>query len=207
MFISFEGIDFCGKTTQVKLLEEYFTKKGKSVKLIREPGGTEISEKIRSILLDKKNLHMTIESEILLFSAARAQLVREIILPEIAKGTVVITDRFHDSTTAYQGFGRGISPESVSQINKFAVGSCIPDLTFFIDITLDEMDNRKSKAIDRALDRIELSKVDFFNRVREGYLHLAKTEKRFKLLNGMMGIKEIHELILKEVQNIEAEKI
>ena len=207
MFISFEGIDFCGKTTQVKLLEEYFIQKGKSVKLIREPGGTEISEKIRHILLDKKNLHMTIESEILLFSAARTQLVQEIILPEIGKGTVVITDRFHDSTTAYQGFGRGISQEAVLQINKFAVGSCIPDLTFFIDISLDEMENRKSKAVDRSLDRIELSKVDFFNRVRDGYLHLAKTEKRFKLINGMLGIKEIHELILTEVQNIEEEKI
>jgi len=207
MFISFEGIDFCGKTTQVKLLEEYFTKKGKSVKIIREPGGTEISEKIRSILLDKKNLKMAIESEILLFSAARSQLVREVILPELTKDTVVITDRFFDSTTAYQGFGRGISLESVKQINKFAVDSCVPDLTFFIDITLEEMEIRKSRETNRTLDRIELSQNDFFKRVRDGYYHLSKTEKRFKLIDGMKGIKDIQEIILKEVQNIEPGKI
>src|SRR5512146_1944841 len=104
MFITFEGIDLCGKSTQVELLRQHFLKQNKKVEIIREPGGTEISELVRNILLDKKHLHMVMETEIFLFSAARAQLVREKIRPYLAQGFYVISDRFHDSTTAYQGF-------------------------------------------------------------------------------------------------------
>ena len=134
MFITFEGIDFCGKSTQVKLLKEFLESKGKTVKIIREPGGTEISEKIREILLDKKHLNLTIETEIFLFSASRAQLVREVIQPYLEKKYYVLSDRFHDSTTAYQGFGREIPLPIVEQINNLVIGKTIPDLTFFIDI-------------------------------------------------------------------------
>ncbi|MDY0080580.1 MAG: dTMP kinase [Ignavibacteriaceae bacterium] len=203
MFISFEGIDFSGKTTQVKLLEHYFIDKGKKVKLIREPGGTLISEKVRSILLDKENHQMSIETEILLFSAARSQLVREVILPYIQDGTVVITDRFFDSTTAYQGYGRGVSLDAVQQINKFAVGECIPDITVFIDIPIEEMEKRKYGKNSRALDRMELASLDFFHKVREGFLSLSKTENRIKLINGILPVEEIHEIIIEEIKKIE----
>ncbi|HPO54763.1 MAG TPA: dTMP kinase [Ignavibacteriaceae bacterium] len=203
MFISFEGIDFSGKTTQVKLLEHYFIGKGKKVKLIREPGGTLISEKVRSILLDKENHQMSIETEILLFSAARSQLVREVILPYIQDGTVVITDRFFDSTTAYQGYGRGVSLDAVQQINKFAVGECIPDITVFIDIPIEEMEKRKYGKNSRALDRMELASLDFFHKVREGFLSLSQTENRIKLINGILPVEEIHEIIIEEIKKIE----
>ncbi len=143
MFITFEGIDFCGKSTQVELLKDHFIKQNKKVEIIREPGGTEISELVRSILLDKKNYHMVMETEIFLFSAARAQLVREKIRPYLNQGIYVISDRFHDSTTAYQGFGRGIDIESVNHINSLAIGETVPDLTFFIDITVEEAERRK----------------------------------------------------------------
>ena len=137
MFISFEGIDFCGKSTQVELLKKYLVEKKKQVEIIREPGGTDISEKVREILLDKKHYHMFMQTEIFLFSASRAQLVREKIQPYLETGIYVISDRFHDSTVAYQGFGRGIDLETVQRINNLAIGGTIPDLTFILDIPVD----------------------------------------------------------------------
>jgi len=146
---------------------------------------------------------MSIETEILLFSAARSQLVREVILPYIQDGTVVITDRFFDSTTAYQGYGRGVSLDAVQQINKFAVGECIPDITVFIDIPIEEMEKRKYGKNSRALDRMELASLDFFHKVREGFLSLSQTENRIKLINGILPVEEIHEIIIEEIKKIE----
>ena len=134
MFITFEGIDFCGKSTQIELLKSYLLKNKKKVQVLREPGGTEISEKIRTMLLDKENSKMLMEAEFLLFSASRAQLVREKIRPYLDEGIYVISDRFHDSSTAYQGYGRRISIEVILSIHKLAIGNTIPDITFFIDI-------------------------------------------------------------------------
>jgi dTMP kinase len=199
MFITFEGIDFCGKSTQVELLKNYLLNLSKKVLLIREPGGTEISEKIRDILLDKKNYKMVIESEILLFSASRAQLVREKIRPFLDEGYYVISDRFHDSTTAYQGYGRGISIESVQHINKVAIENTIPDLTFFIDIPVSVSANRKNLKRQTELDRIEISHDHFYEKVRDGYLQLAAQEKRFRVINGTLGIGEIHNIIVNEL--------
>jgi len=201
MFISFEGIDFCGKSTQIKLLQQYLEQQGENVVLLREPGGTEISEKIRDILLDKKNLHLCTESEILLFSASRAQLVREVINPSLQKGFYVLSDRFHDSTTAYQGFGRGISLEIVERVNSLAIGSTIPQITFFIDIPTEEAKRRKQQIASLELDRIEISKIDFYERVRKGYFYLAEKEKRIKIINGLKQIDEIHKEIIAIVQN------
>jgi len=203
MFITFEGIDFCGKSTQVKLLKDFLEKKGKTVKIMREPGGTEISEKIRDILLDKKNLNLTIETEIFLFSASRAQLVREVIQPYLQKNYFVLSDRFHDSTTAYQGFGREIPLPIVEQINNLVIGSAVPDLTFFIDIPTEEAEKRKQSNASIELDRIEISKKDFYERVRNGYLYLAKKEKRIKALNGLQEINTIHNEIITEVEKFE----
>lgn len=203
MFITFEGIDFCGKSTQVELLKNYFEREGKSVKVIREPGGTEISEKIREILLDKKNNKMFMETELLLFSASRAQLVREKIIPFIQEGSVVISDRFHDSSTAYQGFGRGLPIDSVLSVHKLAIGNTIPDLTFFIDIPVSVAIKRKAEKTHQELDRIEVSSNDFFEKVRNGYLSIAKEEKRFRIIDGTKSIEEIHSIIINYIEEFE----
>ena len=201
MFITFEGLDFCGKSTQVTLLKDKLEAMGKNVTLIREPGGTQISEKVREILLDKKNSEMHIEAELLLFSASRAQLVREKIVPLLKEGNFVISDRFHDSSIAYQGFGRGINLNSVKTIQKFAIGLAIPHLTFFIDLPLDEIDKRREKFGATNLDRIELSENEFYNRVRNGYIDMSLMEKRFVTIDGTLSIEEIHNKIIEVVQD------
>jgi dTMP kinase len=199
MFITFEGIDFCGKSTQVKLLSDYLKRTGKNVITIREPGGTNISEKIRNVLLDKNNKEMFVESELLLFSASRAQLVREIILPKLKEGYFVLSDRFHDSSIAYQGYGRGINLEHVTKIQEFAIGEAIPDRTIFIDIPIEEMEKRKLQFSFESLDRIELSKKRFFENVRKGYSILSETNKRFIKIDGRKSIEEIHKMIIERL--------
>jgi dTMP kinase len=207
MFITFEGIDFCGKSTQVDLLRRFFIEQGKKVEIIREPGGTEISELVRSILLDKKHYHMVMETEICLFSAARAQLVREKIRPYLNQGIYVISDRFHDSTTAYQGFGRGINIESVNHINRLAIGETVPDITFFIDITVEEAAKRKKLLKNFNPDRIEVSDSSFYEKVRAGYLYIADQEDRMRIINGMKSIEDIHNEILQEISLLEKKEI
>jgi dTMP kinase len=203
MFITFEGIDFCGKSTQVGLLRDYLIGQNKNVHLIREPGGTEISEKIREILLDKKNNAMIMETEIFLFSASRAQLVREVIRPYLKKGYYVISDRFHDSSTAYQGFGRGLSIDAILNIHNLAIGETIPDITFFIDIPNDIAITRKKNIAHSDLDRIEVSDNTFYERVRKGYLFLAEKENRFRVIDGTQNINEINEQIINEIKSLE----
>lgn len=200
MFITFEGIDFCGKSTQVRLLKKYFEEHGREVLVIREPGGTEISELVRTILLDKKNLSMKNETEILLFSASRSQLVRELILPSLNQNKIIIADRFFDSTTAYQGYGRGLNLEVVKAINHFAVGDALPFITFFIDIPVEEAEKRKALIKGEKLDRIEVSNSGFFSKVRNGYLEIAKTESRFKIIDGTLPIDTLHKNIINEFE-------
>ncbi|MCF6268422.1 MAG: dTMP kinase [Melioribacteraceae bacterium] len=210
MFITFEGLDFCGKSTQVEKIKEKLESYGKRVILIREPGGTQISEKVREILLDKKNSEMHIEAELLLFSASRAQLVREKIIPLLKKGYFVISDRFHDSSIAYQGYGRGINLDSVKAIQSFAIGEAVPDITFFIDLPLDEIQKRREKFGVVNLDRIELSENNFYNNVRNGYIEMSKMEERFKVIDGSESIDETHKKIinkLNELINFEKENI
>jgi len=205
MFISFEGIDFCGKSTQVELLKSFLVKQNKLVEIIREPGGTEISERIRKILLDKNHSNFFMETEIFLFSASRAQLVREKIRLWLKNGYFVISDRFHDSSTAYQGFGRGIPLETIKQIHNLAVGETIPDITFLLDISVEEMEKRKFSRLrsqQKEPDRIETSDIDFFNRVRDGYLFLSKKEERFKVIDGSKSIDDIHNKIVNELSRV-----
>ena len=203
MFLTFEGIDFCGKSTQIDLLEKHLLNKNKKVLVIREPGGTEISEKIRRMLLDKENSKMFMETEFLLFSASRSQLVREKIQPYLEREFYVISDRFHDSSSAYQGYGRGISPDVISSINNLAIGKSVPDITFFIDIPVDVAEQRRQQSSIDNLDRIENSNEDFFYRVREGYLKLAEREKRFKVVNGTENVEVIHKKIISEIKKFE----
>lgn len=203
MFITFEGLDFCGKSTQVQLLEKYLLDNGEKVKVIREPGGTQISEKIRDILLDKKNSEMSIETELILFAASRSQLVKEIILPMLEENYFIISDRFHDSSIAYQAFGRKIDLHFVEELQRFVIGQAIPELTFFLDIPIDIAVDRKSKVKKGDLDRIESSKIDFYRRVREGYLYLAGKETRYRTIDGNLSIEEIHHRIISEVKKFE----
>ena len=202
MFITFEGLDFCGKSTQVELLKKYFEKIDKQVRIIREPGGVKISEKIRKVLLDNENEEMFSETELLLFSASRAQLVREKIIPFLKKGDVVISDRFHDSSIAYQGFGRGLNTNFVIDLQKFAIGNAIPNLTFFIDIPTEEVLKRKENVSKDELDRIEVSERNFYDKVREGYKILSEKAERFITIDGLMSIENIHEEILKKIKAV-----
>jgi len=202
MFISFEGIDGSGKTTQAKKLAARLEESGKKVLFLREPGGTEISEQIRQILLNKKNLKMTQISELLLFSASRAQLVTEVIKPALAQGTIVITDRFVDSTTAYQGSGRGLHIGGVKSINALATSGLMPRRTFFIDIPVAEMYERR-RSSGQEIDRMEMSNEEFYQRVRDGYKEIAAEEPgRFITIDGRQSIDEIHTIIWNEVDGL-----
>ncbi|MBI1931409.1 MAG: dTMP kinase [Ignavibacteriales bacterium] len=206
MFITFEGLDFCGKSTQVKLLQEYLTSRNLQVSLIREPGGVKISEKIRNIILDRNNEEMFFETELLLFSASRAQLVREVIIPKLEEGFIVISDRFHDSSIAYQGFGRELNVNFVSDLQKFAIGNAVPDLTFFLDIPVEEVNRRKSNVQNSELDRIEISKNSFYEKVRNGYKNISENEERFITIDGLMSVEKIHEKIKVIVENLLKDK-
>jgi len=203
MFISFEGIDFSGKSTQIELLKDYLIEHNKKVEILREPGGTEISEKVRNILLDNKNEELFAEAELFLFSASRAQLLREKIRPYLEKGIYVISDRFHDSSTAYQGYGRGIPLDVVDQIHQLAIGETIPDLTFFIDIPVGIAKERRKKKSKVKLDRIETADTEFYNRVRNGYLEIARKEERFKVIDGTQTIETIQNQIISELELID----
>jgi len=203
MFISFEGIDFSGKSTQIELFKDYLVEHNKKVEILREPGGTDISEKVRQVLLDNKNDKMFAEAELLMFSASRAQLVREKIRPYLEKGIYVISDRFHDSSTAYQGYGRGIPIEVVKEVHQLAIGDTVPDLTFFIDIPVGIANERRKKKSKGKLDRIEIADTEFYNRVRNGYLEIAKQEERFKVIDGTQTIETIQNQIISELELID----
>lgn len=194
MFITFEGLDFSGKSTQVGLFSEKLTKEGVRSIVVRDPGGTAIGERIRSILLDRNVLAMSDYTELFLFSASRSQLVHEIIKPTLELGTVVVLDRFYDSTTAYQGWGRGLPLEAISTINQLASHGLIPTITFFIDIPVDEVERRMllQKA---GADRMEMSGREFYERAREGFLSLAGSEARFEVIDGTLDIQEIHKKV------------
>ena len=169
-FISFEGGDGSGKSTQIQILREFLEERGYDVILTREPGGTPISEKIRSIILDKANSEMDDMTEALLYAAARAQLVSQVIRPALEEGKVVICDRFVDSSMVYQAYARGLG-DSVKTINAFAVGDCMPDLTILLKVNPQVGSSRIGN---RERDRIELASSDFHKKVYEGYLQLEK---------------------------------
>ncbi len=202
-FITFEGIDGCGKSTQVKMLADKLEPLGMDVITIREPGGTRISESIRDILLYRDTHELSERTEALLMTASRAQVTKEIILPALNKGTWVIADRYADSTLAYQGGGRQIDIDKLEKLNQFATYDTAPDLTFFIDILPDEgVKRQKTK-----LDRIEQAGVDFQSGVRNLYLKLAeKYSNRIVVIDGQEDINAIHGNIWKEFEQRMLEK-
>ncbi len=191
-FITFEGSEGCGKSTQSKSLVDHLTAKGFPVRLIREPGGVAISEKVRDILLDKKNTQMNKECETLLYMAARAQLVEEIVIPELTRGTILVCDRFLDSTIAYQGYGCGVAVESIRAMGLFATKGIVPDLTFFLDLSTEE--GLRRRGTER--DRIELRSMEYHERVRAGYHKIAAAEPgRVIVIDGRRSKEENFRMI------------
>jgi dTMP kinase len=195
LFISFEGGEGVGKSTQIKALTRRLSAAGHRVLTTREPGGTPLCESIRSLLQSDQEV-ISPEAELLLFTASRAQLCRQIIQPAIERGEVVLCDRFMDSTSVYQGVARAIPSAQVEQINQFSVGNCKPDLTFLIDLDPHQGLKRVRQRAAGSLDRIEQESLDFFEAVRSGYLELANNEPdRFVILDGQQPIEKLEKTI------------
>lgn len=192
LFITFEGPDGCGKTTQMKLLAEYFTKNGKEVVLTREPGGKGLGEKVREILLNYDG-EVSDRCESFLFLADRAQNIDIIVNPAVKQGKIVLCDRHIDSTVAYQGYGRGLDIERINMLNNLATNGKKPDLTFVFDVDVET----SMKRVGKEKDRMESAGVEFHNRVRQGYLELAKQEpQRIKVIDATKSIEEIHKKVV-----------
>lgn len=204
LFISFEGPDGSGKTTQISLLNDYLKSLGYEVLMTREPGGTPISENIRSIILNPDNDEMNPMTEALLYSASRAQHVAEKIKPALDKGMIVLCDRFMDSSIAYQGYARELG-DCIRIINEYAVMGVQPDLTFFMNLSAEDGMARAEKR--HKLDRLEQEDIDFHKKVYEGYLELAKIYKdRYVVIDASKSIDEISDVIKKEFNDRASKK-
>lgn len=197
LFITFEGADGCGKTTQLNLLKEYFEKVGKDVVLTREPGAKGLGEHVRKILLNYDGV-VSDRCESFLFLADRAQNVDVIVNPAINEGKIVLCDRHTDSTVAYQGYGRGLDINEINMLNNLATGGMKPDLTLVFDVDIETSMQRVGKE----KDRMENSGNDFFDRVRKGYLQIAKQEPdRVKVIDSTQSIEDVHEDVIKIINS------
>ena len=201
IFITFEGIDGCGKSTQLNLLKEELDRRGMEYIVVREPGGTVVGEKIRTILLDKNNDSMTRMAELLLFEAARAQITEEVILPALSRGVNVICDRFYDSTSAYQGYANKMGRDLTDFLNLKATNDTSPDITFLLDIDPQTAFKRRSGR-DGGEDRIELQGLSYQEKVREGYLELARTEERIAVIDADQPVDAIFEQIRNRIWDL-----
>lgn len=203
LFITFEGGEGSGKTTQIELLNKYLVEKGLIVTKTREPGGSLICEQIRGVLKDGNNGKMGKITELLLFSAARSQHVEDIISPALERGEVVISDRFYHSSIVYQGYGRGLGEKLVRKVTKIAIGKVKPDITFYLNIDPNLAFKRKNGPDN---DRFEQSGIEFHEKVRAGYLRLAKQEKRFVIIDSSQAVEkvasEIAKVIEKKLKNL-----
>jgi len=207
LFITFEGVEGSGKTTQIQRLKRYLTHKGFHCKVTREPGGPSISEKIRKILLDPDHREMLPLSELFLYEASRAQHIHEVIKPSLKKGMIVLCDRFNDATLAYQGYGRGIDRQLIKKLNRFASQGINPDLTFLLDcpsdIGLKRALQRNQILKNEKEDRFEREEIHFHQRVRRGYLSIAKNEpNRIKVIDTRIGAEEVFEKIREIVDEL-----
>ena len=195
LFITFEGGDGCGKTTQIKLLDKYLREKGYETVLTREPGAKGLGEKIREILLNYDG-DVSPRCESFLFLADRAQNIGCIVKPALAEGKIVICDRHTDSSVAYQGYGRGLDIEGIKELNSIATDGLVPDLTIVLDVDVETSQAR----VGTEKDRMESAGVEFFERVRQGYLEIAKKEpERVKVIDSTQSIEDIHKKVLELV--------
>ncbi|MCW9025497.1 MAG: dTMP kinase [Gammaproteobacteria bacterium] len=200
-FITIEGSEGVGKSSNIAFINDYLAKAGKNILLTREPGGTELGERLREILLDAKNKSISDDTELLLMFAARAQHLDEVIKPALAKGTWVICDRFTDATYAYQGGGRGLPNERIAQLESWVQGDLQPDYTFLLDMPVDAGLERAGKRSEP--DRFEQEKMGFFNRVRETYLARAKQyNKRFRVIDAAPALDVVQKQIASELESI-----
>lgn len=200
MFITFEGPDGSGKTTQISLLAGYLGQQGYSVVTTREPGGTDIGDQIRICLHDVRNDNMTPAAEILLYSASRAQHVAEVIRPALESGAIVISDRFADSTIAYQGYGRRLNLDDLAYITRFATGGLQPDVTFLLDLDIEAGIRRRTSGGDE-MNRMDLQEVSFHRRVREGYLKMvANDPQRWIVVDADRSVGEVQADIRREIR-------
>ncbi|MBL7047143.1 MAG: dTMP kinase [Candidatus Marinimicrobia bacterium] len=198
IFITFEGIDGCGKTTQAIGLKKRLETNGHEVIFVREPGGTKISEMIREILLSAENVEMGRVTESILLAASRSQLTKEIIMPALDEGKVVICDRYFDSTIAYQGYGRGLDITWLRELNRVATYELVPHLTFLIDLSVEKC---RERMYGKKFDRLEQEDDIFLRKIREGYLSLSKEEiGRYIVVEGDKSIAKIEDIIWKETQ-------
>jgi len=199
-FITFEGCEGVGKSRQIKMLERYLSNNNIKYYLTREPGGTSVSEQIRSVILDGRNSTMTDECEALLYAAARVQLLKEEIAPRLARGELVLCDRYVDSSLAYQGYARGLGVDFVERINDFAIKNFTPDFTVFLDLP-PEMAFKRKGGVDKT-DRLELSGMEFHNKVYGGYLDLAsKNSQRYIVIDASGERDETHEKIISALKS------
>ena len=200
-FITMEGPDGSGKSTQIALLKEYLEKEGYDVIITREPGGTKISENIREVILNPDYKEMSSVTEMLLYASARAQLIAEVIVPAIDSGKAVISDRFVDSSLVYQGMARGLGVEKVYEINKAAIGDYMPDVTFMLDLPAETGIARKKDQ--KELDRMEQESLDFHRSVAEGYREMARRfPERIKTIDATLPIEEICGIIKGRVKDL-----
>ena len=202
VLISFEGSEGSGKSTQIAHLAEQLQEVGRKVISTREPGGTEIGEQVRNIIVhNSKGDEMCAETELLLFAASRAQLVREIIAPNLLKGVIVLCDRYIDSSTVYQGVARNLSRDPVQQINQFAVGNVLPDLTIVLDVPTGVSLSRINQRASDLPNRMERENINFYKKVRDGYLVLARSlPRRFFVVDGTQPEDKVRRLIWDEVK-------
>ena len=201
LFITLEGVEGSGKSTQIEVLAEYFIQKDYSAIITREPGGTEIGDRIRELLLDNSFDNLNDKAELLLYFASRAQHLAEVIKPALQKNKVVLCDRFSDSTLAYQGYARGIGPELIKELEELSIGKLKPDLTFLLDID-PEVALARARNLTAAKfgDRIESEAIEFHQRVRAGYLELAEDQDRFEVINANLTKEEVSAELLKRLK-------
>ena len=200
VFITFEGPEGCGKSTQARLLHEYLTENSIDTILTREPGGTRAGEGIRSVLLNMKDAAMSDLTELFLFEAARAQIVSEVIRPALEAGKIVICDRFSDATVCYQGYAGGVSLKRIELLNDISTGGLKPDLTILLDI---DTPTGLKRACKKGTDRMEEKDISYHRRVRSGYLELAKKEtKRIRVVRVVSGIDDTRDAVMKEVEGV-----
>ena len=196
-FISIEGVEGAGKSTQINFIHDYLVEKGKTVVMTREPGGTELSEKIRELLLTPSELAMGVDTELLLMFAARAEHIKQRIAPALARGDWVLCDRFVDATFAYQGGGRGVDQQRIQQLADWTLKDLLPTLTLLFDLPV-ELGLKRVLERNEAIDRFEQEKVTFFEQIRESYLESARQNpERIKVVDASVSIPEIQQQLTK----------